>query len=406
MGAFEYTALDSAGRNRKGLLEGDTARQIRQILREQGLTPLDVQEASRSTRAGAPKARGVFRTRIGAAELALVTRQLATLVQSGLPVEQALRAVANQAEKSKTRSLIMAVRSRVMEGHSLASALEEHPAVFPELYRATTAAGEQSGHLDVVLERLADYTEARLQTRQKMVLALLYPLILTVLAVVVVVGLLTYVVPQVVQVFDSLGQDLPLLTITLLAVSGFLRDYGWMLFSVMVVGGVVYVFLLKRPGFRRAVHSVQMRLPLIGRLSRGLNSSRYARTLSILLASSVPVLEALRIAGQVVSMMPMREAVEQTAVKVREGAELHVSLGESGYFSPMTVQLIASGELSGNLEQMLERAAIQQEKETDTVIQAILSLFEPLLILTMGLMVLLIVLAILLPIFDLNQLVR
>lgn len=406
MGAFEYTALDSSGRNRKGLLEGDTARQIRQMLREQGLTPLDVQEASRSTRAGTTKSRSVFRARISATELALVTRQLATLVQSGLPVELALSAVANQAEKSKTRSLIMAVRSRVMEGHSLASALEEHPAVFPELYRATAAAGEQSGHLDVVLERLADYTEARLQMRQKMLLALLYPLILTALAVLVVIGLLTYVVPQVVQVFDSLGQDLPILTRALLAASGFLRDYGWLLLAIVVVTTVLYVLLLKRPGFRRMVHGIQLRSPLVGRLTRGLNTARYTRTLSILLASSVPVLEALRIAGQVVSQVPMREAVEKTAIKVREGAELHVSLGESGYFSPMAVQLIASGEASGNLEMMLERAAIQQERETDTVIQALLGLFEPLLILTMGLMVLLIVLAILLPIFDLNQLVR
>jgi len=407
MGAFEYTALDANGRNRKGLLEGDTARQIRQMLREQGLTPLDVQEASRGTRGvTTAKSRSIFRARIGATELALVTRQLATLVQSGLPVEQALGAVANQAEKSKVRSLMMSVRSRVMEGHSLASALDDHPAVFPELYRATTAAGEQSGHLDVVLERLADYTEARLQMRQKLMLALLYPLILTALAVVVVIGLLTYVVPQVVQVFDSLGQDLPVLTRALLAASGFLREHGLWLLGTIVAVAIAYVLLLKRPGFRRMVHRIQLRSPLVGRLTRGLNTARYTRTLSILLASSVPVLEALRIAGQVISKVPMREAVERTAVKVREGAELHASLGESGYFSPMAVQLIASGEASGNLEMMLERAAIQQERETDTVIQALLGLFEPLLILTMGLMVLLIVLAILLPIFDLNQLVR
>ncbi len=407
MGAFEYSALDASGRSRKGHLEADTARQVRQLLREQGLTPLDVQEASGGTRSGATTRAGrFFGPRISAAELALITRQLATLIQSALPVEQALRAVASQADKSKTRGLLMAVRSRVMEGHSLASALEEHSSVFPELYRATTAAGEQSGHLDVVLERLADYTEARQQMRQKMTLALLYPVILTTLAIVVVIGLLAYVVPQVVQVFDSLGQDLPLLTTSLLAVSGFLLEYGLVLFLGIVVLLVVYGMLMRRPGFRRAVHGLQLRLPLSGRLTRGLNTARYTRTLSILLASSVPVLEALRISGQVISKIPMREAVERTAVKVREGAELHASLSESGYFSPMTVQLIASGEASGNLEQMLERAAIQQERETETVIQTLLGLFEPLLILTMGLVVLVIVLAILLPIFDLNQLVR
>ena len=407
MPAFEYTALDPRGKHRKGFLEGDTGRQVRQLLREQGLTPLEVRQvAAEVARSGQRRRFTWFAPGLSATELALVTRQLATLVRSGLPVEKALKAVAEQAEKGRTRSLLLAVRSRVLEGHALAAALEDYPSVFPELYRATVAAGEQSGHLDVVLERLADYAEARQQMRQKMMLALLYPLILTGVAILVVIGLLTYVVPQVVQVFEGLDQELPLLTRILLGTSGFVREHGSVMLAVLVVAVVLFRLGLRRPGFRRLVHRTQLGMPLVGRLTRGVNTGRYTRTLSILLASSVPVLEALRIAGQVLVNIPMREAVEKAAVKVREGAELSRSLGESGFFPPMTLSLIASGESSGNLEAMLERAAVQQDRETETVVAALMGLFEPLLILTMGLVVLVIVLAILLPIFDLNQLVR
>jgi general secretion pathway protein F len=406
MSAYEYVALDPGGRQKKGLLEGDTARQVRQILREQGLTPLSVEETRGERGSRLRQRRGLFKPRISPTELALVTRQLATLVRSGLPLEEAVQAVARQSERPKSRSLLMSVRSRVMEGHSLAAALDDHPSVFPELYRATVAAGEQSGHLDVVLERLADYAEARQQMRQKLTLALLYPVILTGVAVMVVIGLLTYVVPQVVQVFDSLGQDLPLLTVILLDTSAFLRQNGLTLLILLALGLVIFSFLMRRPGFRSSVHALMLRLPLVGRLQKGVNTGRYTRTLSILLASSVPVLEALRIAGQVITNMPMRAAVERTAVKVREGADLHSSLSESGYFPPMTVSLIASGEASGHLEQMLDRAAIQQDRETETLVGTLMGLFEPILILTMGLVVLVIVLAILLPIFEMNQLVR
>lgn len=406
MSAYEYVALDTGGRQKKGLLEGDTARQVRQLLREQGLTPLSVEETRGERGSRQRQRRGLFKPRISPTELALVTRQLATLVRSGLPLEEAVQAVARQSERPKSRSLLMSVRSRVMEGHSLAAALDDHPSVFPELYRATVAAGEQSGHLDVVLERLADYAEARQQMRQKLTLALLYPVILTGVAVMVVIGLLTYVVPQVVQVFDSLGQNLPLLTVILLDTSAFLRQHGLTLLILLALGLVIFSVLMRRAGFRSRVHALTLRLPLVGRLQKGVNTGRYTRTLSILLASSVPVLEALRIAGQVITNLPMRAAVERTAVKVREGADLHSSLSESGYFPPMTVSLIASGEASGHLEQMLDRAAIQQDRETETLVGTLMGLFEPILILTMGLVVLVIVLAILLPIFEMNQLVR
>ncbi len=404
MAAFQYAALDERGRTRKGLLEGDTPRQIRQQLREQGLVPVTVEEvAQRERRRGRQT---LWRVRVSATDLAVITRQLATLINSGLPVEEALGAVARQAGRTRLSGLLMAVRTKVMEGHTLAASLADFPSVFPELYRATVAAGEQSGHLDVVFERLADYTEARQQMRQKIGLAMFYPLLLTGVAILIVAGLLTYVVPQVIQVFASMNQQLPLLTRSLIATSDFLSTYGHWLFGGIVLIIIGFSYAMRHLGFRRSVHRFLLHVPLLSRLIRGTNAARYARTFSILMASGVPVLEALRIAAQVVSNVPMKEAVERAAVRVREGSSLHRAMAESGYFPPLTVQLIASGESSGRLEAMLERAAVQQERETETLIAALLGLFEPLLILFMGVIVLTIVLAILLPIFDLNQLVR
>lgn len=403
MPAFQYLALDPQGRQRKGLIEADTPRLARQLLREAGLSPLEMEEAAHQE---LRRSNRLFSPRISAADLALVTRQLATLVGSGLPLEEALGAVAQQAEARRLSALMLAVRAKVLEGHSLANALRDFPRVFPELYSATVDAGEQAGHLEVVFERLADYTEARQQMRQKIGLALFYPLLLTLVALLVVAGLLTYVVPQVVQVFSSLHQQLPALTQGLIALSAFLRSYGGLLLLALVLGALSWWYALRSPRFKRRVHRSLLRLPLIARLVRGVNSARFTRTFSILLASGVPVLEGLRISAQVISNMPMREAVEQAALRVKEGTSLHKAISNSGYFPPMTVQLIASGEASGRLESMLERAAVQQERETETLIAALLGIFEPMLILLMGAVVLVIVLAILLPIFDLNQLVR
>jgi general secretion pathway protein F len=404
MAAFTYTALDPTGRTKKGLLEGDTARQVRQLLRDQGLTPLSVEEIARRE---ARRTRGpLLQRRVGALDLALLTRQLSTLVRAGLPLDEALSSVAQQSAKARVKSLLLGVRARVMEGHSLADGLEQFPHVFPELYRATVAAGERSGHLDVVLERLADYAEARQQMQQKTLLALFYPLLLTGVAVLVAVALLAYVVPQVVQVFANIGQELPWLTRALIAVSDFLRDTGLVLLGGIVAAGIGAQYTLRREGPRTRFHRLLLRLPLIGRLVRGLNAARFARTFSILMASGVPVLEAMRISAQVLSNLPMRRAVEEAAARVREGASIHAALEQSGCFPPMTVHLIASGESSGTLEAMLDRAAANQEREMETLIAAVLGLFEPLLILVMGGLVLVIVLAILLPIFELNQLVR
>ena len=403
MAAFEYTALDARGRERKGVLEGDAARQIRQQLREQGLTPLSV-EGVRTREARTRKA--LFQRGISSTDLALITRQWATLVRSGLPVDEALATVSKQTEKARLKSMMAAVRSRVLEGHTLAVALGDFPHVFSDLFRSTVAAGEQSGHLDVVLERLADYTEARQQLSQKMMLALIYPALLTLVAIAVVILLLTFVVPQVVQVFDNIDQELPALTRGLIASSEFLQTYGLAIFLLLVVGGVGFAYLLRIHAFKRGFHSLLLKTPLISRLVRGMDTARFARTFSILVASGVPVLEGMRISATVMSNLPMREAVEGAARRVREGTGIHAALESCGYFPPMTVHLIASGESSGNLEEMLERAASGQEREMETLISGLMGLFEPILILAMGGIVLVIVLAILLPIFDLNQLVQ
>jgi general secretion pathway protein F len=402
LGAFEYTAVDNSGRQQKGVLEGDTARQVRQLLRERGLLPMEVSEVVERDSTGISFS---FRRGISAADLALTTRQLATLVRSGMPLEEALLAVGQQAEKPRLKSILLGVRSRVMEGHSLADGLGEFPHAFPEIYRATVAAGEQSGHLDPVLERLADYTESRQQLRQRVSHALIYPVILTVLAVLIVSGLLVYVVPKVVGVFENTGQALPLFTRMLIAMSDFLRDWGIWLLALIAAGIFVFRRMLRQPAFRRRWHRFLLRLPVVGRLARGINTARFTRTLSILAGSGVPVLEALRIAGDVVVNLPMRDAIEEAAVRVREGAPLGRSLSASRLFPPMTMHLISSGEASGELETMLERAASNQEREVDSLVGALLSILEPMLILLMGALVLGIVMAILLPIFQLNQLV-
>ena len=405
MAAFEYTALDPKGKELKGVLEGDTARQVRAQLRDKGWMPLAVEEVQRQRAKAGSKGR--YRGRgFGGADLALVTRQLATLIGSGLPIEEALATMGRQSEKQKVKSIVMGVRSRVVEGHSLAGAMDDFPQAFPEMFRATVAAGEQSGFLPQVLDRLADYTEARQQMGQKTMLSLLYPVIVTVVAILVVSALVVYVVPQVVQVFRDTGQDLPGLTTGLIAVSDFLRAWGLLLLGGLVVAGVVFRLMLRNPEHRFRFHRLILGLPMIGKLVRGSESARFARTLAIMAASGVPVLESLRISSKVLVNLPMRAAVDQAAAKVREGASLHGSLDDSGYFPPMMVQLIASGEASGNLEKMLERAALSQERELEGFIATVLGLFEPLLIVVMGGVVLVIVLAILLPIFELNELVQ
>lgn len=403
MPAFEYVALDNAGRTKKGVEEGDSARQVRGRLRDQGLTPMSVNQVAESaSRLRMP----VMQKRIKPLELSLATRQMATLARAGLPIEEVLGTVARQSESARVKSALSAVRTRVMEGLPLAHALGEFPSVFPAIYRTTIAAGEQAGRLDIVLERLADNVEAQNAMRQKIQLAMFYPAILTCVALLVTVALLTYVVPEVVQVFDGMNKELPLLTRSLIAVSDTLREWGLLMLLVLVGLGFAARALLKKDSYRRRWHELLLKLPLIGRLNRGLNTARFARTLNILAGSGVPLLDALNMSASVISNLPMREAVADAAQRVREGAGVGYSLERSGYFPAMTLSLIKSGESSGTLDQMLERAAETQERELEARIAMVMGVFEPLLILAMGGVVLLIVLAILLPIFELNQLVN
>ena len=404
MGAFEYTAVDDAGRERKGVLEGDTARSVRQLLRDQGLFPVTVGEVSRQedTR---QRASFSFGRGLSAGDLTLLTRQLATLVHSGLPLEESLLAVSEQTERPRVRSIVMGVRAKVMEGHSLAESLGEFPQAFPELYRATVAAGEQSGHLDTVLERLADYTESREQLRSKTLTAMLLPSIQFIVCIAIVVVQLAYVVPKIVKQFDNAKHELPVLTKILIAVSDFTRDWGIWVALAAVAGFFIFRRWLRDPAARRRFHLFLLRLPIVGKVIRGNNTARFARTFATLTSSAVPVLEALRISGEVVTSVPMREAVDTAAARVREGAPIGKSLGATRIFPPMMIHLISSGESSGDLETMLDHAATNQEREMDTLLTTMVNLLGPLMILLMAVLVLFIVLAMLLPIFQLNTLI-
>ncbi len=404
MGAFEYTALDAGGHERKGILEGDTPRHIRQLLREPQLLPVTIAEVAQRE-AKRQRSFSLMR-RVSPSDLALFTRQLATLVRAGLPLEESLLAVSQQTEKPRVQSIILGVRARVMEGHTLADGFTEFPRVFPEIYRATVAAGEQAGHLDNVLERLADYTESREEIRQKVLAALLYPIVLTVMCFVIVSFLLVFVVPKVVSVFESTKAKLPLITRALIGTSDFLRLYGIYLLIALALAIWLFGRWQRNPAAKRTFQSWQLRVPILGKLVRGFNTARFTRTFSILSGSSVPVLEAMRIAGEVVTNLPMRDAVTDAAARVREGAPIGRSLSRSRLFPPMTIHLISSGESSGQLDSMLERAAISQERELDGVLSAMVGLLGPMLIVLMGAFVMGIVFAMLLPIFQMNNLIH
>jgi general secretion pathway protein F len=403
MGAFEYLALDKSGKESKGLLEGDTPKHVRQLLRERQLLPVQVTEVARKE--SRQRKSLSLRRGISATELALMTRQLATLSQAGLPLEEALLAVSQQNENPRIKSILLGVRSRVMEGHTLADGLSDFPHAFPELYRATVSAGEQSGHLDIVLERLAEFTESRQMLHQQVRNALIYPIALVVTAVGIISFMLAYVVPKVVYVFENYDQQLPLLTRIMIGSSDFLRDH-WLLLILGIAAVVIGIrHILKKDGPKRRYHRFLLRVPIVSRLTRGINTTRFTQTLSILAGSGVPILDSLRIASQVVVNVPMREAVEEASLRVREGAMISKSLAASRMFPPMMTHLIASGEAGGRLEEMLGRAANNQEREVDGLIATLLGIMQPLLVIVMAAVVLLIVLAILLPIFEINNLI-
>lgn len=401
MPAYEFVATDDAGREQRGVLDGDSPRHVRARLRERGLFPLSVDEVRRSSDTRQPK-RG---QRVSPAALALVTRQLATLVRAALPLDEALQAAARQTADRRLQSLLLAVRARVVEGHTLADGLALFPDAFPDIYIATIAAGEQSGRLELILERLADWTERRHELRQKLRAASYYPVILTAVTILVTVFLVSWVVPQVVGVFENLNRDLPLPTVVLIALSDWVRQWGLAALTVVIVAAILWRRAMRDIGFRSRVHARMLRVPMLSRLIRDLEAARFARTFSILTGAGVPVLEALTISATTVANLPMRAAVDAAAVRVREGTPIARALDESGLFPPLTIHLIGSGESSGRLAEMLERAAIAQEREMESAIGAMMALVGPLLILLMGAIVLAIVLAVLLPIFNFNQII-
>jgi len=344
--------------------------------------------------------------RLKPADLAMLTRQLATLLRSSLPLEGALRIIAQQVERAAQRNLVTALRSRVAEGMPLADAMREFPKAFPEYYPATVSAGEQSGRLETVLERLADYAETASTSRQKVLLSLLYPALVTLVALAVVIGLVTYIVPEVVKVFERMGQDLPMLTQWLIAFSAFLRDYGLYLLASVGLSAAVLQRAYARPVWRKRIQRQLLRTPLAGRMMRELNVARFARTFGILLGSSVSATEALKVSANVLTNLPIRDSLLDAAERVREGTAIGSALYNTGYFPPMMLNMIASGEASGQLVEMLDRAAETQERQLVSKAAALVGLLEPLLILVMGGLVLVIVLAIMLPIFNINQLIQ
>ncbi len=406
MAAFEYVALDSKGHQSKGVLEGDSQRQIRQQLRDRGLVPLSVETTSNVVNKGASKKFSFgFGPSINARDLALLTRQMATLVQAGLPIGDVLAAVAQQTEKARISGMVMAVRSKVLEGHSLADSLGEFPRAFPNLYRATVSAGEHSGHLNLVLNRLADYTESSKATKQKIQGAMVYPLFLMVFSVAIVSLLMIKVVPNVVQVFSGTGQALPGITQGLIATSSFFVNWWWLML-ILIVGTIVGAnTLLQKPAIQLSWHRKILTLPLFGKLSRNINTSRFASTLSILTSSGVPLVDAMRIAGGVMSNCWLQGRVKEATQKVSEGSSLKNALQHAGYFPPMMLHMVASGESSGELDTMLSRVATSQEQDLQAFIGIVVSILPPIMLVLMAGAVLTIVMAILLPIIEMNNLV-
>ena len=402
MPGFKYQAYSVEGKLHKGVLEADSARQARATLRDQGLTPYRVEIIAANDPAGGAR---FSRITLSTSEVTQLTRGLASLLEAGLTVEQAFNALIEQAERERVRQVLAALRGEVIAGNTIAKALGAFPHVFPDLYVTLVAAGETSGQLPRVLSKLSDYLEDRQQMRSRLALALVYPSIVMGVAIVVVGALLVYVLPQVVGVFQHAHQQLPVLTRALIALSIFLQA-TWVIWVALAIAlAVALRVVMRRPATRATVHRLLWRSPVIGRVLRHLDAARLAATLSILVGSRVPILQALEAGTGVMTLVPMREALNTAARGVREGMPLARALGATQAFPPVMVHLISSGETSGRLDEALERAARQQQSDIATRLTVFATLFEPAMILFMGGVVLTIVLAILLPIFQLNSLV-
>ncbi len=404
MTAYRYRALNTEGKVVKGVLEGDSERQIRVNLRGQSLRPVAVSEANQQS--AEQRLSQFFRPRMSPRDMALITRQLATLVQSNLPLDECLSAVAEQTRKTRHKGILLQVRSRVAEGHSLAYALGEYPQVFNEMYRAMVTAGEHAGFLGPVLEQLADYGEQSQYTRQKLKMAMIYPIILLVVAITVIVALMVYVVPELIGIFAHSNRELPVLTRAMIASSEFLQESGLLLLLSLIALFLGFRQFLRNEQRRYKWHGFLLRTPVVGRFIIAVDTARFASTLSILMVSGVPLLESLRIAGEVLSNRVLRASSGQVAERVQEGSSLNRALQQSGHFPPMMVHMVASGEASGEMETMLARSAANQERELELALGTSMAILEPAMVVFMGVMVVLVVMAVLLPIFELNTMVR
>jgi general secretion pathway protein F len=404
--AFRYEAADALGNTKKGVLNADSARAARSDLRGQGLVPIAVDAIAAQVDESGQARRRAFGDKLSTVELALFTRQLASLLEASLPLEQAFTALLEQAERTYVRDLVASIRSEVMGGSSLSAALSRHPRDFNDIYRALVASGEQIGQLSRVLSRLADYIERRNALVQKVRLAFTYPAIVTVVAFAIVIFLLAYVVPQIVSVFANTKQKLPVLTVIMLGVSDFVRSYGWIVFIVLTVALFAWRTALKNPEIKYRWHAWLLDAPLYGKFERSLNTARFASTLAITTGSGVPILRALQTSRDTLSNVAMKAQVEDATNSVREGVGLARALSAHKHFPPMLIHMIRAGEVTGELPAMLERASNAQEQDLERRALTIAGLLEPALILAMGVVVLLIVLAVLMPIIEINQLVH
>ena len=403
MPAFKYKAIDQNGIEISGSIEGDTERHVRSILREKKLIPLLIKIINKEK---SGKLRfSVSRNTLSGVELAYFTRQLATLIKSGIPIDEALFAINEQNKKQHISDIILTIRSKILEGFTLSSSLADFPQSFPLIYSTTVSAGEQSGHLSLILEKLADFIESKQKLNQQIKNALIYPSALIVTALMVIAFMLAYVVPKVVYIFENFDQQLPLLTRIMIATSDFLIN-NWL----FIIATSLSLFLIVRQGLKNeknkiVAHNSILKLPIFGRLVRNMNSARFMQTLSILTSSGVPILDALKIASNVITNLPMKRAIEETTIRVSEGESISMSLSQAGLFPSLMIHMIGSGENSGRLDEMLDRATSNQEQEVENTINILLGIMQPLTVIIMAMIVLLIVLAILLPIFEINNLI-
>ncbi len=403
MEAFEYTSLDPAGKNQTGIIQADTEKHVRQLLRDKNLIPVKIEKMQSGVDSDAGKKHN---TKLRTGELPIIIRQLSTLLKAGLPLDEALSTITEQSDHKNSKKILITLRAKLMEGHALAYGMELFPKAFDELITTSVEAGEQSGNLDEVLLRLAEYLEQRQDMSKQSWMALLYPIILIVTSIAVVSGLMVFIVPKVIQVFEQNNAQLPAITQALLVLSSWVKKYGLAFFVAFMVAIVAFIFALQNQEFKYKWHKFLLKVPVMGGFIRIAQSARFTRTLGILTKSTVPIVQALSLSSKVIKNLAIKESVEKTAAQVREGSSLSQSLKANGYFPPMTIRLIHSGEQSGILSEMLERSADTQERDVNQKLTSIVSIMQPVAILIVGMMILLIVLAMLLPIFQMTSIVN